>query len=144
MRGTWPGASPFVVGADAVCPEVLLHRRRRSVGLGRLEAAVQGRDHLVAPGPVEPCPPLGAHRKLGLVPIAVRLRRAQDLLHRKVLFVHGAVRGERCALRILKVLKTTAYARVEAILTPAAGRLSMGASRRSTGGRRIKHLPPLS
>lgn len=40
----------------------------------------------------------------------------------QVVFVHGAVRGERCALRILKVLKTTAYARVEAILTPAAAR----------------------
>ena len=32
----------------------------------------------------------------------------------QVVFIHGGVRGEVCAVRILKVLKHVAYARVEA------------------------------
>ena len=40
----------------------------------------------------------------------------------QVVFVHGAVRGEECVIRILKVLKNVAFARVEEILVPAAGR----------------------
>ena len=40
----------------------------------------------------------------------------------RVVFVHGAVRGEECVIRILKVLKNVAFARVEEILVPAAGR----------------------
>ena len=40
----------------------------------------------------------------------------------QVVFVHGAVRGEECVIRILKVLKNIAFARVEEILHPADGR----------------------
>lgn len=40
----------------------------------------------------------------------------------RVVFVHGGVRGERCAVRILKVLKNIAYARVEAILEHSPAR----------------------
>ncbi len=40
----------------------------------------------------------------------------------QVVFVHGAVRGEECVIRILKVLKNTAFARVEEILRPSEGR----------------------
>lgn len=40
----------------------------------------------------------------------------------QVVFVHGAVRGETCVIRILKVLKNVAYARVEEIVKPSAGR----------------------
>ena len=41
----------------------------------------------------------------------------------QVVFIHGGVRGEVCAVRILKVLKNVAYGRVEEILTrsPPAG-----------------------
>ena len=34
----------------------------------------------------------------------------------RVVFVHGGVRGELCSLRILKVRKNVAYARVEEVL----------------------------
>ena len=40
----------------------------------------------------------------------------------QVVFVHGAVRGEECVIRILKVLKNVAFARVEEILRLAEGR----------------------
>jgi len=40
----------------------------------------------------------------------------------QVLFVHGGVRGERCTVKILKVLKHAAYARVEEAVTRAAAR----------------------
>ena len=40
----------------------------------------------------------------------------------QVVFVHGGVRGERCAVRILKVLKKTAFARVEEILERSPAR----------------------
>lgn len=40
----------------------------------------------------------------------------------QVVFVHGAVRGEQCIIRILKVLKHIAYARVEEILLLSEGR----------------------
>ena len=40
----------------------------------------------------------------------------------QVVFVHNAVRGEVCQVRILKVLKNIAYARVEAVLEPASAR----------------------
>lgn len=40
----------------------------------------------------------------------------------RVVFIHGGVRGERCAVRILKVLKNIAYARVEEILERSPAR----------------------
>lgn len=40
----------------------------------------------------------------------------------QVVFVHGGVRGETCSVRILKVLKNIAYARVEEILEPSPAR----------------------
>ena len=40
----------------------------------------------------------------------------------QVVFIHNGVRGERCTVRILKVLKNVAYGRVEAILCPSPAR----------------------
>ena len=40
----------------------------------------------------------------------------------RVVFVHGAVRGERCQVRVLKVLKNMAFGRVERVLEPAPAR----------------------
>lgn len=40
----------------------------------------------------------------------------------QVVFVHGGVRGETCSVRILKVLKNIAYARVEEVLEPSPAR----------------------
>ena len=40
----------------------------------------------------------------------------------QVVFIHGGVRGEVCAVRILKVLKHVAYARVEEILQRSPAR----------------------
>ena len=40
----------------------------------------------------------------------------------QVVFIHGGVRGEVCAVRILKVLKNVAYGRVEEILTGSPAR----------------------
>lgn len=40
----------------------------------------------------------------------------------QVVFVHGGVRGEVCAVRILKVLKNAAYGRVEKIMEAAPAR----------------------
>lgn len=40
----------------------------------------------------------------------------------QVIFVHGGVRGERCVIRILKVLKHMAYGRVEELLEPSPAR----------------------
>lgn len=41
----------------------------------------------------------------------------------QVVFVHGAVRGETCVIRILKVLKNVAFARVEEIVERSENRL---------------------
>ena len=41
----------------------------------------------------------------------------------QVVFVHGGVRGEVCRLRVMKVLKHLAYARVEEVLTPSPARV---------------------
>ncbi|MDE6931817.1 MAG: TRAM domain-containing protein, partial [Oscillospiraceae bacterium] len=40
----------------------------------------------------------------------------------QVVFVHNAVRGETCSIRIMKTLKNIAYARVEDILDPSPAR----------------------
>ena len=41
----------------------------------------------------------------------------------RVVFVHGAVRGETCVIRILKVLKNAAFARVEEIVERSENRV---------------------
>ena len=41
----------------------------------------------------------------------------------QVVFVHGAVRGELCMIRILKVLKNAAFARVEEIVERSPARV---------------------
>lgn len=41
----------------------------------------------------------------------------------QVVFVHGGVRGEVCRIRVMKVLKHLAYARVEEVLTPSPARV---------------------
>ena len=41
----------------------------------------------------------------------------------RVVFVHGGVRGEVCSLRILKVRKNVAYARVEEVLERSPARV---------------------
>ena len=41
----------------------------------------------------------------------------------RVIFVHGGVRGERCTVRVLKVLKNTAFARVEEIFSRSPDRI---------------------
>ncbi len=40
----------------------------------------------------------------------------------QVVFVHGGVRGETCSVRILKILKNIAYARVEEVSKPSPAR----------------------
>ncbi len=40
----------------------------------------------------------------------------------RVIFVHGGVRGEVCVIRVMKVLKNTAFARVEEILVRSPAR----------------------
>ena len=40
----------------------------------------------------------------------------------RVVFIHGGVRGERCTVRIMKVLKNVAFARVEEVLEASPGR----------------------
>ena len=40
----------------------------------------------------------------------------------RVVFVHGGVRGEVCTVRILKVLKNTAFARVEESIERSSAR----------------------
>lgn len=40
----------------------------------------------------------------------------------RVVFVHGGVRGELCTVRIMKVLKNVAFARVESIEETSPGR----------------------
>lgn len=40
----------------------------------------------------------------------------------QVVFVHGGIRGETCSVRILKILKNIAYARVEEVREPSSAR----------------------
>lgn len=59
----------------------------------------------------------------------------------QVLFVHGAVKGELCDVRILKVLKNTAFARVEKILQPSPARQSPDCpSFPACGGCNFRHV----
>ena len=40
----------------------------------------------------------------------------------RAVFVHGALRGETCDIRILKVGKTAVYAKIEKLITPSVHR----------------------
>ena len=59
----------------------------------------------------------------------------------QVVFVHGAVRGERCTVQILKVLKNVAFARVEEVLSSAPGRMAPDCPHYpACGGCQLRHL----
>ena len=59
----------------------------------------------------------------------------------RVVFVHNAVRGEICTVRILKVLKNAAFARVEKILERSAGRMEPDCPHYpACGGCAFRHL----
>ena len=59
----------------------------------------------------------------------------------QVVFVHGGVRGEDCVIRILKVLKNVAFARVEEVLSPAPGRMAPDCPHYpACGGCQLRHL----
>lgn len=59
----------------------------------------------------------------------------------QVVFVHGGVRGETCAVRLMKVLKHVAFARVEEVLTPSAGRMEPDCPHYpACGGCQLRHL----
>ena len=59
----------------------------------------------------------------------------------RVVFVHGGVRGEVCTIRILKVLKNMAFARVEEILEQSPGRETPDCPRYpACGGCDLRHL----
>ena len=59
----------------------------------------------------------------------------------RVVFVHNAVRGEVCTVRILKVLKNVAFGRVEEILEPSAGRMEPDCPHYpACGGCAFRHL----
>ena len=59
----------------------------------------------------------------------------------RVVFVHGGVRGERCAIRILKVLKNAAFARVETVEEPSPGRQQPDCPHfPACGGCQLRHL----
>ena len=59
----------------------------------------------------------------------------------QVVFVHGGVRGETCAVRLMKVLKHVAFARVEEVLSPSAGRMEPDCPHYpACGGCQLRHL----
>ena len=59
----------------------------------------------------------------------------------QVVFVHGALRGEVCAVQILKVLKHTAFAKVSEILTPSPERQAPDCPHfPACGGCRLRHM----
>lgn len=59
----------------------------------------------------------------------------------RVIFVHGGVRGETCSIRVLKVLKNVAFARVEEILESSPGRQSSDCPHYpACGGCDFRHL----
>ncbi len=62
-------------------------------------------------------------------------------IDQQVVFVHGAVRGEICVIRILKVLKSVAFARVEEILERSENRIESGCPNfPACGGCDYRHL----
>ena len=59
----------------------------------------------------------------------------------QVVFIHGAVRGETCVIRILKVLKNVAFARVEEIVERSENRIEPDcANFPACGGCDFRHL----
>ena len=59
----------------------------------------------------------------------------------RVLFVHGAVRGETCEVLIMKVLKNAAFAKVVRVLEPAPGRVEADCPYYpACGGCQVRHL----
>ena len=59
----------------------------------------------------------------------------------QVVFVHGGVRGERCAVQILKVQKQVAFAKVREILAAAPGRQAVDCPHYpACGGCAFRHL----
>lgn len=65
----------------------------------------------------------------------------------QVIFVHGAVSGERCVIRILKVRAHFAYGRVEKILSPSPARIPpdcphapSGSFHPACGGCQFRHV----
>ena len=59
----------------------------------------------------------------------------------QVVFVHGAVRGETCVIRILKVLKNVAFARVEEIVERSENRVESDCPNfPACGGCDFRHL----
>ena len=59
----------------------------------------------------------------------------------QVVFVHGALRGEVCAVQILKVLKHTAFAKMAEVLTPSPERQTPDCPHfPACGGCRLRHM----
>lgn len=59
----------------------------------------------------------------------------------QVVFVHGALRGEVCAVRILKVLKRAAFARTEQVLSPSPERRETDCPHfPACGGCQLRHM----
>lgn len=59
----------------------------------------------------------------------------------QVVFVHGGIRDEACDLRILKVLKNAAFARVERVITPSPHRVTPDCPHyRRCGGCAFRHM----
>lgn len=59
----------------------------------------------------------------------------------RAVFVAGAIAGERCEARILKVLKNTAYGKVERVLEPSPERVAPGCPHYpACGGCRTRHM----
>ena len=59
----------------------------------------------------------------------------------QVVFVHGGVRGERCTVRILKVLKRMAFARVESVEEPSPARQTPDCPHYpACGGCQLRHI----
>ena len=62
-------------------------------------------------------------------------------VEQQVVFVHGAVRGETCVIRILKVLKNVAFARVEEIVERSENRVESDCPNfPACGGCDFRHL----
>lgn len=62
-------------------------------------------------------------------------------IEQRVVFVHGAVRGETCVIRILKVLKNVAFARVEEIVERSENRVESDCPNfPACGGCDFRHL----
>ena len=81
----------LVIAGHPELPDVLPHRLSRRVSLRHLQAALLYTDDLVAAGAVKAHRTVGRDGILALVAVAVRVRRAQDLLH---LYIAAAETGQ--------------------------------------------------